>query len=87
MANKLSRHFIKKRVLVVVEFHLSSQIFGSYLGRTEHLHPGRRFPRWESPASRNSSYHEASCQGTGKSFLKKVFVSYKTDLKMMIPVR
>ena len=30
MANKLSRHFIKTRVLVVVEFHLSSQIFGSY---------------------------------------------------------
>ena len=41
-----------------------------HLDMTGHLHPGRRCRGSESPASRNSSFHGAGCQGMDKSCLK-----------------
>ena len=46
-----------------------------YLDMTVHLHPGRRCQGLESPASHNSSFHGAGCQGMDTSFLKLRFSS------------
>ena len=41
----------------------------TYRDMTAHLGPRKKFRGWESPASRNSTCHGASCRGVGMSSL------------------